>query len=130
MSKSCQTCGRLMHPAKPGEPSRPDTDCGGDCLACMANAGDRDCQRALSIAYHGDFDKVCINKDTDFEPYGKRDRDKDYGPDCSCGCKFFQPTQTMPADWGVCVNPESPRAGLLTFEHQGCKHFRSSDNEM
>ncbi len=26
-------------------------------------------------------------------------------------------------DWGVCANPRSPRAGLLTFEHQGCEFF-------
>ncbi len=28
-------------------------------------------------------------------------------------------------DWGVCVNSESLRAGLVTFEHQGCAQFRS-----
>jgi hypothetical protein len=28
-------------------------------------------------------------------------------------------------DWGVCSNPESPRAGLLTFEHQGCTAFQA-----
>ena len=27
------------------------------------------------------------------------------------------------ADWGVCMNQRSPRAGLLTFEHQGCPQF-------
>lgn len=27
------------------------------------------------------------------------------------------------ADWGVYSNPKSPRAGLLTFEHQGCREF-------
>jgi hypothetical protein len=26
-------------------------------------------------------------------------------------------------DWGVCGNPRSHRAGLLTFEHQGCGEF-------
>ena len=26
-------------------------------------------------------------------------------------------------DWGVCANVKSPRKGLLTFEHQGCKEF-------
>ena len=25
----------------------------------------------------------------DFEPYGKRSHNKDYGPDCSCGCQWF-----------------------------------------
>lgn len=23
-------------------------------------------------------------------------------------------------DWGVCINPRSPRSSLLTFEHEGC----------
>lgn len=26
-------------------------------------------------------------------------------------------------DWVICSNPESHRAGLLTFEHQGCFKF-------
>ena len=30
-------------------------------------------------------------------------------------------------DWGVCANPKSPRAGLLTFEHQGCPEFAALD---
>jgi len=30
-------------------------------------------------------------------------------------------------DWGVCANPKSPRAGLLTFEHQGCPAFTALD---
>ena len=28
-------------------------------------------------------------------------------------------------DWGVCINPTSPRAGSLTFEHHGCEQFES-----
>jgi len=32
-------------------------------------------------------------------------------------------------DWGVCVNPASPRAGLLTFEHQGCEQFEHDESE-
>lgn len=61
---------------------------------------------------------------TDFEPYGQRSRDTDWGPDCSCGCKHFIPLEgELRYDWGVCVNPDSPRVGLLTFEHQGCKQF-------
>jgi len=27
----------------------------------------------------------------------------------------------------VCANPKSPRAGLLTFEHQGCPAFMALD---
>ena len=60
---------------------------------------------------------------TDFEPYGNRNRDTDWGPDCSCGCKWFATLESKPYDYGVCTNPGSPRAGLLTFEHQGCKQF-------
>ena len=48
----------------------------------------------------------------------------EFGVDCSCGCYFFLWLAEC-GDWGVCCNPESPRAGLLTWEHQGCKgHFK------
>lgn len=58
----------------------------------------------------------------DFEPYGERSRE--YGSDCSCGCKHFLKLKgSLGHDWGVCANPISPRAGLLTFEHQGCDEF-------
>lgn len=47
--------------------------------------------------------------------------------DCSCGCYYFIELEGN-GDWGVCCNPESPRAGLLTWEHQGCKgHFRRTN---
>ena len=56
---------------------------------------------------------------TDFEPWGQRSRETDWGPDCSCGCKHFLPLEgELRYDWGACVNPDSPRVGLLTFEHQ------------
>ena len=69
---------------------------------------------------HWHLHAVCIHLPTDYEPYGYRVRD---GNDCSCGCKWFLPLQVHPADWGVCSNPQSPRCGLLTFEHQGCQFF-------
>jgi hypothetical protein len=69
---------------------------------------------------HWHLHAVCIQLPTDFEPYGYRLRT---GPDCSCGCVWFLKLQARPYDWGVCSNPESPRCGLLTFEHQGCPHF-------
>ena len=70
---------------------------------------------------------VVINRATDFEPYGKRERG---GYDCSCGCAFFHPLEGKEGmDWGVCTNPESLRAGLLTFEHYGCPHFEYSDKD-
>jgi hypothetical protein len=57
---------------------------------------------------------------TDFQPYGQRSRDEDWGPDCSCNCRWFSNIVDQPNDFGVCLNPKSPRRGLLTFEHQGC----------
>ena len=45
-----------------------------------------------------------------------------YGSDCSCGCSCFIELQDS-GDWGVCCNPESQRAGLLTWEHMGCPNF-------
>jgi hypothetical protein len=64
---------------------------------------------------------VVICRPTDFEPYGFRKRD---GPDCSCGSKWFQePAGQRGMDWGVCSHPQSPRSGLLTFEHMGCTFF-------
>jgi hypothetical protein len=60
--------------------------------------------------------------DTDFEPFGRRPQDD--RPDCSYGCRhFIKLAHEIGNDWGVCGNPESPRAGLLTFEHQGCSAF-------
>ncbi len=73
---------------------------------------------------HDELLKLVKHLDSDFEPYGKRSREADYGPDCSCGCRYFVPLEgNLGLDWGVCVNPKSPRCGLLTFEHQGCKEF-------
>jgi len=60
---------------------------------------------------------------TDYDAYGgevKRwaDPELDY-PDCASGCRFFVPlTEPYKYDWGVCAKPESPRAGMLTWEHQ------------
>ena len=65
---------------------------------------------------------------TDYDAYGGKvqrwaDTDSAY-PDCSAGCRFFVPlTDPYRFDWGVCSKSGSPRAGLLTWEHQagyGC----------
>lgn len=63
--------------------------------------------------------------DSDFEPYGRRSRSDGNPADCSCGCRFFAPLApaSLSKDWGCCLNKKSPRAGLLTFEHQGCREF-------
>lgn len=63
-----------------------------------------------------------VSLPTDFEPYGERSREDGWGPDCSCGCLHFRQLEDH-SDWGVCSNPKSPRAGMLTFEHQGCREF-------
>ncbi len=74
---------------------------------------------------HDHLHTVCRHLPTDFEPYGKRDRN---APDCSCGCRHFMdfPGQ-LGYDWGMGINPRSPRSGLLTFEHQVCGFFEYAD---
>jgi Protein of unknown function (DUF2384) len=63
---------------------------------------------------------------SDFEPYGERARPEITDSDCSCGCRWFLPLAgALGRDWGVCANPRSPRGGLLTFEHQGCREFEA-----
>jgi hypothetical protein len=77
----------------------------------------------MGQATHEELRAIVKNLDTDFEPYGKRERD---GSDCSCGCKFFHALEGKAgSDWGVCTNPKSPRCGILTFEHQGCQEFEA-----
>jgi hypothetical protein len=78
----------------------------------------RDEQRGLHELLH----TLRVSLPTDFEPFGKRSREEDWGPDCSCGCLHFRQLEAH-SDWGVCANAKSPRAGLLTFEHQGCREF-------
>lgn len=65
---------------------------------------------------------------TDYADYGGEVRRwEDPGtayPDCSMGCRFAAWLKgQLGMDWCVCANPNSPRGGLLTFEHQagrGC----------
>ena len=67
---------------------------------------------------------------SDFGPWGQRSRENDWGPDCSCGCRWFTRLQAnFNRDWGVCSNQGSPRCGLLTFEHQGCREFEQSSED-
>lgn len=73
----------------------------------------------ISKRQHSLLKKVCRN----WQDYMKGKMGVDaYGSDCSCGCKYFIELQDS-GDWGVCYNPESQRAGLLTWEHMGCPHF-------
>lgn len=63
--------------------------------------------------------------DTDYSDYGGKvirwvDPNLAY-PDCSCGCRHFKPIMEedhISIDWGICTNKNSPRHGLLTWEHQ------------
>jgi len=61
---------------------------------------------------------------SDFEPYGERVAGGWNSKDCSAGCRHYAVLDgVLGQDWGVCMNKQSPRAGLLTFEHQGCPKF-------
>lgn len=75
---------------------------------------------------HGDATTAVRTLPSDYAPYGSEDRDAygGWGPDCSMGCRWFAPLAgPLGSDWGVCMNPASHRVGLLTFEHQGCRHY-------
>jgi hypothetical protein len=77
--------------------------------------------------WHERLAAVHIRRATDFAPSGYRPRD---GLDCSCGCIWFcELAGNVGMDWGVCGNPRSPRAGLLTFEHDGCEWFTPMEEE-
>jgi hypothetical protein len=65
--------------------------------------------------------EACRKLPSDWEPHGERKwlgRREDR-PDCATCCWFVELFRTWP-DWGACANPESARAGLLTFREQGC----------
>lgn len=79
---------------------------------------------------HDDLWQVTKKLDEDYAPYGKLDRETAFhgtwGMDCSSGCRFYAKLAgKLGGDWGVCTNPDSHRAGLLTFEHQGCAKAES-----
>src|SRR3954468_5076223 len=77
---------------------------------------------AEAVRLHDKLWLAVITRPLDFEPYGLRVRS--VTADCSCGCKHFVKLEgDVGADWGVCINPESHRCGLLTFEHMGCPYF-------
>lgn len=73
---------------------------------------------------HEKFLQIVRKLTSDYEPFGGADRND--RPDCSCGCRHFvKLAHEIGNDWGVCSNRVSPRAGLLTFEHQGCSVFEA-----
>ena len=69
---------------------------------------------------------------TDFEPWGQRQHigGAVSQPDCSCHCRFFTRLDGGAGlDWGVCVNPKSLRAGLLTYQKFGCPEFEQTSSD-
>jgi hypothetical protein len=67
---------------------------------------------------------------TDFEPWGQRSRDMPTQPDCASDCRFFTRLDGGAGlDWGVCVNPQSLRAGLLTYQNFGCLEFDQANSD-
>jgi hypothetical protein len=71
---------------------------------------------------HEQLWQIAIKLPSDYEPYGQASRGG--FSDCSCGCRWYHPlTGGAGSDWGICANAAGPRAGLLTFEHQGCPQF-------
>jgi hypothetical protein len=81
----------------------------------------------LTPGSHEQLWQIAIRLPTDYEPYGQMKSESFV--DCSSSCLWFHPLVTIPHDWGVCANAASPRAGLLTFEHQGCPHFEEDPRE-
>ncbi len=122
----------------------------------LSEAAIASCQRAIAAVAEGRPDEVIVDDRTatqvvaemglqsfifpaglsavwrldtrDYEPYGQLDRVPWRG-DCSAGCRWFCPLQgKWRLDWGVCANPRSHRAGLVTFEHQGCPEFEPGED--
>jgi hypothetical protein len=51
-------------------------------------------------------------------------------PDCGMNCKKYHKLEgKMGIDWGVCEEPQSPRAGLLTFRHMSCNQYEPKVEE-
>ena len=79
------------------------------------------------MATHDELRAVCRDFTDDLADYGSVPRalpDGAWRSDCSHGCRWFHRLAgNAGLNYGVCTNPRSHRAGLLTFEHQGCVHF-------
>ena len=68
--------------------------------------------------------EACRRLPSDWEPHGQRrwHGRREARPDCDT-CRWFVELFRTSPDWGACANPESERAGLLTFREQGCWQF-------
>lgn len=76
---------------------------------------------------HDKLVQLVTRKVEDYEPWGAVRRweepEQPY-PDCSGGCRHALWLEgELGSDWCVCSNEKSHRAGMLTFEHQGCQKF-------
>jgi hypothetical protein len=81
----------------------------------------------MSIELHKRLWLVCQNKE---DYLSGKDTNNHELPDCSSGCRWFVPLEGQGGfDWGVCSCSKSPRAGLLTFEHMGCKEYEFDGEE-
>ena len=85
---------------------------------------------------HSHLLKIIQTLPSDYKPWGSVERWEDENqsyPDCSSGCKHYLILEgDLGYDWGVCSNKNSPRAGLLTFEHQagyGCFEQEQDDDD-
>jgi hypothetical protein len=65
--------------------------------------------------------EACRKLPSDWEPFGRRKwlGRREARPDCDT-CRWFTGLFHTWPDWGVCCNPESERAGLLTYREQAC----------
>ena len=77
------------------------------------------------------LDMALICHPEDYMPWGDKKRwsePEKLHNDCSQCCKWAIPLEDLiGADWVVCCNKKSHRAGLLTFEHQGCEHWEMDE---
>ena len=87
-------------------------------------------QRGCEIRLHTGFHthehlwQIAKKQPEDYVPWGQDDRNM--RGDCSGGCRWYHVLAgRLGQDWGVCCNPASHRASLLTFEHQGCAQFEN-----
>lgn len=78
------------------------------------------------MADHDHLLQITKKLPTDWKPWGEVDRDSPdngFDGDCSCCLHAVALEDPFGGDWVVCANQGSPRAGLMTFEHQaghGC----------
>lgn len=94
---------------------------------------DKDGNLVTDSSHHKHLLSIMKVLPTDYDPWGNVVRWENENlayPDCS-SCRFYAALEgSLGMDWGVCTRPESPRTGLLTFEHQagfGCHQDYDED---